>query len=123
MSIGHLRRDQGKSKLYKMEPMIDHTNDSMLALIYAIYKWALDEYMLGLKNRMAAIQYLKGKLTQWGLKLFMGCLNGGFMFWCVPYSGADTMLGIERSGWGITFDSVIACVEASRPQMSGNLFD
>ena len=121
MALGPVKREEGQSKLFKMEPLVEYTNAAWFCIILAIFRWAFDEFMIGLKNRMAAIQYMKAKTSaQWGLKLFMGCVAGGFTFWCVPYSGADTMLGIAKTGWGITHDSVIACVEATHSVMRGH---
>ena len=108
--LGPVEQPLGASKFFKFEPIIDYTNDAMMAPVEKVPEWVYDEQIVSMKNRFRGLQYCKGKVHEWGLKNFLAAAGGGYVFYHIPYSGSDTRLHCEPSGYGLTCDVVLSCV-------------
>ncbi|GFO16033.1 PiggyBac transposable element-derived protein 4-like [Plakobranchus ocellatus] len=72
------RAEAGYDPLYKVRPLLDHVRSQCQAVYKPSRKLAVDEGMVGFTGRLGFKQYIKGKPTPWGIKI-----------WCLAESKRD----------------------------------
>lgn len=105
------RGDPEFDPIFKIRPIVDHFN-KVSSRLYSCDKYiAIDESLVGLKNRTRLIQYMPNKKHhRWGLKLWVLCESEtGFVYRLFVYQGKEHSAAPSRFGQG--YDVVMKLME------------
>lgn len=78
-------------KLYKVRPIIDSVRQRCLQLELE-ENLCIDEQIIPFRGKLSIKQYIKGKPSPWGLKVYALCGKSGMPYDFIVYQGATTEL-------------------------------
>lgn len=84
-----------RDRLWKVRPLYDTLRSRMLELPLET-ALCIDEQMIPFKGQINIKQYVKGKPTPWGIKLFALCGTSGIMYDFIIYQGSTTELAPDQ---------------------------
>ena len=82
-------------KLYKVRPLYNAVRNRCLELDLE-QNLCIDEQMVPFRGRISIKQYVKGKPTPWGVKIFVLCGRSGTAYDFLIYQGATTGLDADK---------------------------
>ena len=91
-------------KFYKVRPLYDSIRKRCLDLKLE-ENLCIDEQIVPFRGHFSVVQYIKGKPTPWGVKIFVLCGKSGMAYDFVLYQGASTgldALHLKEFGFGAT---------------------
>lgn len=112
-----------KDRLYKVRPIIDAVRNRLLALPLE-ENLCIDEQIIPFKGKFAAKQYIKGKPSPWGIKVFFICGKSGIPYDFLVYQGSTTPID-KVVGKAVGFGSSIVlhlCKRIPSTSVGHNLF-
>lgn len=83
------RPNDNKDKFYKVRPLYDLIRKRCLEL-QTEENLCVDEAMVPFTGRFSVKQYIRGKPSPWGIKIFMLCGKSGIVHDFILYQGAST---------------------------------
>lgn len=89
-------------KMYKVRPLFDAVRNRCLEL-HLEENLCIDEQIVPFRGHLSIKQYIKGKPTPWGVKIFVLCGKSGIAYDFVIYQGSSTGLDadtLKRFGLG-----------------------
>ncbi|XP_046392264.1 piggyBac transposable element-derived protein 3-like [Ischnura elegans] len=89
-------------KLFKVRPLLDSVRKRCLELQMES-NICVDEQMVPFKGKLSLKQYMKGKPSPWGIKIFVLCGQSGLCYDFLVYQGATTEIEpeyLKRFGLG-----------------------
>lgn len=84
-----------EDKLYKVRPLYDAIRNRCTEL-HLEENLCIDEQIVPFRGHLSIKQYVKGKPTPWGVKIFVLCGRSGMAYDFVIYQGASTGLNLEN---------------------------
>ena len=78
-----------KDKMYKVRPIFDAVRRKCQSLDVEKHI-CVDEQIVPFKGRHSAKQYIRGKPSPWGIKLFFLCGKSGLAYDFLIYQGSST---------------------------------
>ena len=103
--------DPNYNTLWKIQPIITALNETSAQMYKPHCQLSVDESMIETKCRLSFIQYMKAKLTKWGMKVWV-CSDAvtGYIYSRIKGNCYPTMKGEHRAvgarhrslvgGWG-----------------------
>ncbi|KAK1803342.1 hypothetical protein P4O66_004131 [Electrophorus voltai] len=99
-----LRGQPGYDCLFRLKPLMEQILTACQRYYQPHQNIAADERMVATKGRISMKQYMKGKPTKWGYKLFaLADSSNGYTFGFSMYEGKAR----KPSGKGLSFDAVV----------------
>ena len=90
--------DPNYNTLWKIQPIITALNETSAQMYKPHCQLSVDESMIGTKCRLSFIQYMKAKLTKWGVKVWV-CSDAvtGYIYSRIKGNCYPTMKGEHKS--------------------------
>ncbi|XP_050292970.1 piggyBac transposable element-derived protein 3-like [Anthonomus grandis grandis] len=110
-----------KDKFFKVRPFLDLLNKKNLQFGIFAFNLSIDEQMVPYFSRHPCKMFIKGKLVRFGFKLWCLCSSNGYLFYSLPYAGAQDKKHSELGLGGDVVMSLLSVVE--KPQNHQIFFD
>mgnify|MGYP002804405118 CR=1 FL=1 len=106
-----VRGDEGYDPWHKIRPVLDSLNHAFKRYYVPRQVICIDESMIGMKNRVAYIQYMPNKRhARFGIKKFEVCdSSNSYVLHVDLYSGKDITRGTEK---GFVFNKVMSLLRS-----------
>lgn len=89
-----------QDRLWKVRPLLDQIRARCLELQLE-EECSIDEQMIPFKGNLSIKQYVKGKPTPWGIKVFALCGRSGMLYDFVVYQGENTIPNSLKKDYGL----------------------
>lgn len=86
------RDEPNPNQLYKIRPLVDHLFEKFQEVYTPSKQVCIDKSLLLWKGRLHFNQYIPLKRSQFGIKLFMLCEDGGYTYRFRIYTGKNTLV-------------------------------
>ncbi|XP_040061350.1 piggyBac transposable element-derived protein 3 [Ixodes scapularis] len=89
-----------QDRLWKVRPLLDQIRARCLELQLE-EECSIDEQMIPFKGNLSIKQYVKGKPTPWGIKVFALCGRSGMLYDFIVYQGENTIPNSLKKDYGL----------------------
>jgi len=91
--------DQHKKKLYKIQPILDHSKSKFSSVYIPERSICVDESLLLWKGRLGWIQYIPSKRSSFGAKIYkLYESRTGYVWDFIVHTGKDNIYGHRHPG-------------------------
>lgn len=87
LHLANSELDPGNNRLYKLEPVLKHTNEVMAESYNPGKELSLDECMVLWRGRLVFRQYIANKRHKYGVKFYCLCTSNGLTLRMLVYTG------------------------------------
>lgn len=98
--------EQNDDRLWKVRPFLDQIRQRCLELAIE-QESSIDEQMIPFKGQLSIKQYVKGKPTPWGIKVFALCGRSGLLYDFAVYQGENTIPAELKKDYGLCSGVVV----------------
>jgi hypothetical protein len=98
---------ENTDRVWKVRPVIDRVLKKTESIVPSEYV-SVDEQMVPYTGALDIKQYIRGKPTPWGIKIFMLCNSNGIILTFDVYQGKKTILTEEQKQFGLGPGMVLA---------------
>lgn len=91
---------QSEDRLWKVRPLLELIPKRCLELAVE-QECSIDEQMIPFKGQPSIMQYVKGKISPWGIKVFALCGRSGLLYDFAVYQGENTIPSELEKDYGL----------------------
>nr|CAI5834682.1 unnamed protein product [Callosobruchus analis] len=106
-------------KFAKVRPFFDVINKKNLQFGMFSFNLSIDEQMVPYFGRHSCKMFIKGKPVRFGFKLWCLCSSDGYLFYSIPYGGAQNQ---THSNLGLGGDVVMSLLSVVKKPVNHQIF-
>ena len=106
-------------KFSKVRPFLDLLNKKNLQFGIFAFNLSIDEQMVPYFGRHPCKMFIKGKPVRFGFKLWCLCSSNGYLFYSLPYAGAQNK---KHSELGLGGDVVMSLLSVVKQPLNHEIF-